>query len=273
MSQLFNRFRPLESRTILVTRAAHQATDFKHELESYGARIELFPVIEIAPPDSYAELDAAIENLNFYDWIIFTSTNGVEHFMRRLATLGKTASELDDVRACAIGEATANCLRDFQVHVDVVPGESNAEGVFAALENYLGDQAGFVDLRFLIPRAVLAREYLPTKLAHAGARVDIAAAYRNITANPDNKGRIKAMLQGGAIDCVTFTSSSCVTNFILIFNTTKLSDLLAGITIACIGDITAQTALELGLKVDVLPTVSTTEALAAAIAKHFEVSG
>src|ERR1051326_4167518 len=109
---------PLDGRTIVITRARAQAAEFAYELERMGARVVSCPTIEIVDPESYALLDQAIENLYGYDWLIFTSVNGVDFFMRRLSALGRDVSELDELRVCAIGEATAVRLREAQVHVD-----------------------------------------------------------------------------------------------------------------------------------------------------------
>ncbi|MDQ3907734.1 MAG: uroporphyrinogen-III synthase, partial [Acidobacteriota bacterium] len=113
--------KPLEGRAVMITRALAQSAEFAAELERYGARVVPCPTIEIVEPESYAPLDEAIENLFGYDWLVFTSVNGVEFFLRRLKTLGRDVSELDDLRVCAIGDATAERLSDAFVHVDVVP--------------------------------------------------------------------------------------------------------------------------------------------------------
>src|SRR5437660_7998429 len=130
--------RTLAGLTIVITRAQTQAGEFVAELEKYGARVIVCPTIEIAEPESYEQLDEAIEHLFGYDWIVFTSVNGVDYFLRRLQTQGHQVSELDDLRVCAIGEATAERLHDGHVHVDVIPDEFKAEGVFAALEKFVG---------------------------------------------------------------------------------------------------------------------------------------
>ena len=130
--------KPLEGRTVMITRAREQAAEFAAELEAYGARVVACPTIEIVPPASYAQLDEAIENLFGYDWLVLTSANAVEHFLARLSAAGKDVSELDELHVCAIGEATAARLVGAHVHVDVIPEKSRAEGVFAALENILG---------------------------------------------------------------------------------------------------------------------------------------
>jgi len=255
----------------MITRPAAQSFDFARSLEAYGARVIHFPVIEIVPPDSFVELDAALVELELYDWIIFTSINAVDYFMRRFERANNNLSDLDELRVCAIGDATANRLGDLQIHVDVVPNDDfNHEGIIAALENYLGGTEVLRDLHFLLPRAAHAREHLPHTLRQAGAKINVVTAYRTITAHPENRGRVEAMLRGGAIDCITFTSGSSITNFALIFASHDLKDLLRDTRIACIGHVTARVAAEHQLPVRIIPSLATTHALAASIAAYFE---
>jgi uroporphyrinogen III methyltransferase/synthase len=261
--------RPLEGRTVMVTRAREQSAEFAAALEGFGARVVACPTIEIVAPDSYTPLDEAIANLFGYDWIIFTSVNGVEHFLRRLEASGHEVSELDGVRVCAIGEATSDRLVGAHIHVDVVPEKFQAEGVFAALENYLGGREHFEHLNFLLPRAAVARDYLPHALAEAGARVDVVAAYRTVRPETTDRAKVEALLVGGGVDCVTFTSSSTVHNFAQLFDTRDLSRLLEGVRVACIGEITAHTAAEYGLRADIQPAEFTAPALARAIADFY----
>lgn len=261
--------RPLTGRTIVITRARAQADEFAAILEQYGARVVSCPTIEITEPLSYAALDDALENFFGYDWLIFTSVNGVEYFLRRFEAQGHAVEELDDIRVCAIGDATAERLREAEIHVDVVPIKFKAEGVFDALVSYVGGIANLTGLTFLIPRAAVARDYLPQALEAAGARVDVVAAYRTVSPQTSERGRVAALLEGGAVDCITFTSSSTVSNFAQLFDTNDLSQLLAGAAIACIGDITAATAAHYGLKTEIQPTEFTVPALARAIAQHF----
>lgn len=260
---------PLRGRTIVITRALAQSAEFAAELERAGARVVACPTIEIVEPESFAPLDEAIDHLYGYDWLIFTSTNGVDFFMRRLEAGGHDASVLDEIRVCAIGPATADRLRDACVHVDVVPGEFKAEGVFEALANYLGGREQLDGLNILIPRAAVARDYLPRALEEAGARADTVAAYRTVPPKTTDRARIEALLVGGAVDCITFTSSSTVTNFAQLFDTRDLGELLKDVRVACIGDITARTAADYNLSTDIQPTEFTTTALARAIADHF----
>src|SRR5215210_7706677 len=149
--------KPLAARTIVITRARAQSAEFAAELERLGARVISCPTIEIVEPENYELLDEAIDNLYGYDWLIFTSVNGVNFFLRRLETLGHDVSELDELRVCSIGEATALRLREAQVHVDVVPEQFKAEGAFSAIEAYVGGRERLNRLNFLIPRAAVAR--------------------------------------------------------------------------------------------------------------------
>jgi uroporphyrinogen III methyltransferase / synthase len=261
--------KPLSGRTVVITRARPQADEFVAELEQFGARVIVCPTIEIDEPDSFERLDEAISHLYGYDWLIFTSVNGVDHFLRRFEEKGHHASEIDDLRVCAIGEATAERLMEAKLHVDVIPKEFKAEGVFEALAQFVGGEEALSRLNFLIPRAAVARDFLPKALEDAGARVDVVPAYR--TKLPDNldRGRISAMLAGGA-DCIAFTSSSTVRNLAQLFDTQDLSAVLEGVVVACIGDVTSETAAEHGLLSEIQPEQFTIPDLARAIAEYFE---
>jgi len=255
----------------VITRAQNQAEEFVTELEQYGAQVILCPTIEIRELESYERLNEAIEHLYGYDWLIFTSVNGVEHFFKRLKAHERDASDLDELKVCAIGEATAARLRDLHVHVDVIPEEFKAEGVFAALERFVGGTEALKGLNVLIPRASVARDYLPKALEQAGARVDVVPAYRTSVPEKLDRGRVAAMLSGSG-DCIAFTSSSTVRNLAQLFDTQDLSEALAGVVIACIGDITATTAADYGLQVKIQPQQFTIPALARAIADYFSSS-
>jgi uroporphyrinogen III methyltransferase/synthase len=261
--------KPLEGRTVMITRARAQAAEFAADLEAFGARVVACPTIEIVPPASYARLDEAIENLFGYDWLVLTSANAVEHFLARLSAAGKDVSDMDELHVCAIGEATAARLVEAHVHVDVVPEQSRAEGVFAALEAYLGGREQFENLNFLLPRAAVARDFLPRALEAAGARCDAVEAYRTVRPETTDRARAEALLVGGGVDCVTFTSSSTVQNFAQLFDTRDLRPLLSGVRVACIGAVTAETAAEYGLRADVVPAESNARALARAVAEFY----
>jgi uroporphyrinogen III methyltransferase / synthase len=259
---------PLEGRTVVVTRAASQAEPFASALKSYGATVISCPTIDIAEPESYERLDEAIDHLYGYDWIIFTSANGVEYFLRRLQTRGIRVEELDELKVCAIGEATADKLRDAHVHVDLIPSHAQAEGVFTALSEFAGGREQLHGLNVLIPRAAAGRDYLPKSLEEAGARVDVVTAYRTVVPDNVDRGRLSAMLTGSA-DCIAFMSSSSVKNLGLLFDTHDLGEKLEGLTIACIGDVTAATAADYGLRIDIQANETTAAGLANAIAEYY----
>jgi uroporphyrinogen III methyltransferase/synthase len=265
--------RPLSGRTVMVTRAREQAAEFAAALEAFGARVVFCPTIEIVAPESYAPLDEAVENVGDYDWLIFTSTNAVEHFLRRFEALSKDVAELDELRVCAVGEATANRLAEAHVHVDVVPEKSQAEGVCAALEAYAGGRERLRGLNFLFPRAAAGRDFIPRALAEAGARVAVVTAYRTVRPETTDRAKAGALLVGGGVDCVTFTSPSTVHNFAQLFDTRDLAPVFAGVRVACIGETTARAAADHNLRADILPREQTARALAAAVADYFRTRG
>jgi uroporphyrinogen III methyltransferase / synthase len=256
--------KPLEGRTVIVTRAASQAADLTTILESYGAKVIVCPTIEIREPDNYDRLDEALDHLYGYDWLIFTSTNGVEYFLKRLTDRGQQIADLDEIKVCAIGQRTADKLHDAHVHVDLVPSQSTAEGVFAALTE-------FVDLRglnFLLPRAAAGREVLPEALQNAGARVDVVTTYQTVLPDNIDRGKLAAMLAGSG-DCIAFTSPSTIKNLARLFDTHDLGKTLAGMIVACIGSVTSEAAIDYGLHVDIQPDAFTTKDLAQAIANFY----
>lgn len=259
---------PLAGRTVVVTRAASQADELSEALESYGANVFICPTIEIRDPDNYERLDEALDHLYGYDWLIFTSTNGVRFFLQRLANRGLNVSDLDELRVCAIGQRTADKLHDAHVHVDLVPSQSTAEGVFAALIEFAGGRDQLRGLNVLLPRAAAGRDVLPKELERAGARVDVVTAYQTVVPENFDRGRLSAMLAGSG-DCIAFTSPSTVKNLAKLFDTHDLSSILSGVVIACIGPITSAAAVDYGLSVDVEPTGQSVAALAAAIATHY----
>jgi uroporphyrinogen III methyltransferase/synthase len=245
--------RPLFGKRVVVTRSRTQASDLVTALADTGAWPVEFPTIRVTPPDDgYAALDAAISKLRdaanggpAYDWAVFTSVNGVERFFERLGIAGDTR-DLHGVKLGAIGPATAAALESRGLKLDFVPAEYRAEAV---LEGLL--ERGAAGGSVLIPRAREAREVLPEKLAEAGARVEVVTAYETVL---DETGvdDMKNMLSSGEIDIITFTSSSTVTNFVKLLDGYDFQALPANVTIACIGPVTADTARDLGLRVDLV---------------------
>ena len=262
---------PLAGRTVVVTRAASQAAELKDALESYGAKVFVCPTIEIRELDNYARLDEALDHLYGYDWLILTSTNGVEFFMKRLAERGSKVEDLDEIKVCAIGQRTAEKLHDAHVHVDVVPSQSTAEGVFTALSEFAGGSEHLHGLNILLPRAVIGRDVLPKALEDAGARVDVVPTYQTVLPENFDRGRLRAMLAGSG-DCIAFTSPSTIKNLAKLFDTPDLGNALPGVVIACIGPVTAAAAVEHGLRVDIQPEQQSVKHLADSIARHYSAT-
>ena len=257
--------RPLSGRRVLVTRAREQAAELIDRLVDLGAEPVEAPTIRIAPPDDYGPLDAACTAAASFDWIVFTSVNGVDAFLQRLLAGPRDIRALGGVRLCAIGPATAGRLRQHGLKVDVMPAEHRAEAVFEALRE-AGALAG---ARVLLPRADIAREMLADALRAAGAAVTEATAYRTVRADRWSGPELQALLRERPVDVVTFTSASTVRNFAAILETGSAAALLAATRVASIGPVTAAAAAELGIETAIMPAAYTIPALVDAIADHF----
>jgi uroporphyrinogen III methyltransferase / synthase len=255
--------RPLDGRTVLVTRAAEQARSFVDLLEAAGARVLQAPTIVIEPPPSWEPLDRALDALDTFTLVIFTSVNGVTMVDRRLRARGTSWSALAQTRVAAIGPATAEALAEHGVRVAMVPDDYRAEGLVERLRGTLGPKD-----RVLLPRAAQTRDVLVIELARLGASVTEVAAYttRRVEASA---GRLREALAAGAVDVVTFTSSSTARNFAELFSEDERRRWLGGVTVASIGPVTAATAAEYGLQTQVMPGEYTIPALARAIVEYF----
>jgi uroporphyrinogen III methyltransferase/synthase len=253
--------KPLTGRRIVVTRPRAQSRGFAETLQRYGAEVLLFPTIETVPVASYARLDAALEQLDRYHWLLFTSVNGVKYFVERLHACGKAVEELRSMKIATIGPETARAVTDLSLHVTAVPDEYRAE----ALVTVLGDVRG---QRILLPRAAEAREILPQELQALGAQVDEIPVYQTIRPLEET-AKLRELLRLAKIDMVTFTSSSTVRNFVAAFADESLPQLLSKTQIGCIGPITADTVREYGLTVTVQSRVYTIPGFTEAIVEHF----
>ena len=256
---------PLFGKRIVVTRARAQASRFLTRLAELGAECIEFPTIEIASPESWQALDDAIQDLNRFNWLLFTSVNGVEHFFQRLEHLQKDARDLKGLQIGTIGPETAQAVQARGVKPDFVPTEYRAEAIVEQFKKW--DVKG---MRILLPRAARAREILPSELEKMGAEVHVVPAYQTVIPRHD-AGRLKALLAEGRIDIVTFTSSSTVANFVDMLGVEKesLSELMSRVVVACIGPVTAETARTIGFSVAITPAAYTIEALTESIVQYF----
>ncbi len=240
---------PLFGKTVVVTRAPDQAGALAARLAESGANVVRIPTIEIEPPADWKPLDTAVMRLESFDWVIFTSANGVRFFTQRLDASPRDLRALRG-RICAIGPATAAALAALHLKVDLMPEEYVAESLVTAFEKIPLEGA-----RILLPRAAVARDLIPKELEKRGARVTVVEAYR--TVRPQNVH----WNQDFHPDWIAFTSSSTVENFHSLFG----AGVLQGVRVASIGPVTSATARRLGIEVSVEPAEHTTEGLVEAI--------
>lgn len=247
---------PLFGLSVLVTRPRHQSRPFAAALRDAGAQVYEVPLIELLPPDDWAPVDAVITRLHDYDWLVFTSANGAVRFLDRLWESSRDARALGAARICAIGPETARALRPYGLRADIVPDEYVAEAVAAAL-------AAHRPRRVLLPRASVARDVLPSALREAGAEVDVVEVYRTGVPAVAAEALTAALPE---VDVVTFTSSSTVTHFVRLAGRPP-----AGVRVACIGPITARTARDEGLTVDIVAEDYTTAGLLEALLNAHQI--
>ena len=255
--------RPLMGKRIVVTRAREQASELVKVLSDLGAECLECPTIKVVPPDDWKPLDTAIENLFSYDWLVFTSVNGVNFFFERLFKQNRDVRALSNLRTASIGPATAKRMFDFGLKSDIVPKSYMAESVIEAFA-----QEDIKGKRVLLPRAKEARPILPVELAKMGAEVNEVTAYRTEEVR-DNVDILMTGLEQGTVDLITFTSSSTVKNFHAIIPPAKFNDLMKGVTIAAIGPITADTAKELGIDIHIIAKSYTIPGLCDAIKEFY----
>ncbi len=255
--------RPLLGKRIVVTRAREQASDLVKRLADLGAECLEFPTIKVVPADDVNPLNDAINNLSAYDWIVFTSVNGVKFFFERLFEMDRDVRALNQLQTAAIGPVTSQRLRAFGLKSDIIPKNYRAEAVVEAFRKE--DLKG---KKVLLPRAAEARPVLPIELRKMGAEVDEVTTY--LTENvADNANLLIEQLTAKRIDLITFTSSSTVKNFKALLPSDNFKDLLDGVTVASIGPITTDTAAESGFEVQITAKSYTIPGLCDAILKYY----
>lgn len=251
--------RPLSGKRIVVTRSRKQASELSNRLRVLGAEVVELPTIRIEPPTELREFAELVQDAHSYDWIIFTSPNGVEAFFEMFFKLYDDAREIGPTKIAAIGPATAQRIKDYHLHVDLQPEKFVAEAVVREFIK----QGGVENLRILIARAEKARDVLPKELSGMGAIVDEGFAYRTVPETRDRTGARRRLLEEGA-DLITFTSSSTVENFLALGLPWP-----EGMQIASIGPITSKTARDHGLKIDLEARRHDVEGLVEAICSFF----
>lgn len=242
--------RPLFGQRVVVTRTREQASQLSRQLLELGAEVLEIPTIKIVPPDNKQDLMDALLGLGEYDWIVFTSPNGVDAFFDYFFKAFEDLRDIGGVRIAAVGAVTAQKLRDLHLKVDLMPDEYVAKKIVAAFRGY----ESIENLRILLVRAQVANADLPKGLEEAGAIVDDIAIYKTVPETEDRNGAAARFGEAGA-DWITFTSSSTVQNFHTRFNLPALVKQHPRLKLASIGPETSKALAELGLK----PTVQARE--------------
>ena len=251
---------PLTGKRILVTRAKSQADSLVFSLEKNGAEIVLCPTIEIRPPDNWKALDQKIENLRNYDWLVFTSANGVFYFLQRFDTLGHGRAELAALKICAVGKKTAEKLTEERLQVDLLPNKFTAESLVSAFIKKFGVGQRLRGTRMLLPAAKATRDVIRPTLEKLGVSVDVVEAYQN-TLPEFSVTEVQELITKDKVDYAIFTSPSTITNLSLLLDSENLAAFLTKTKIACIGPVTAQAAQRCGLPVHLQPQEHTAPAI------------
>jgi uroporphyrinogen-III synthase len=252
---------PLAGRRVLVTRALHQAGRFSKQLRELGAESVEVPVLEIAPPESYARLDEAITH---FDWLILTSSNALQQLCARCARFGVNPARAEGLSIAAVGTATAEAARHYGFHVHVIPDTYVAESLVESLRNRVAGK------RLLLARAAVARDVIPDALRAAGAQVDVVDAYRN--AMPEAAPEQLRHALAGGIDAATFTSSSSATHLQSAAQAAGLTWPFAGVAAISIGPITSATLRDSGWEPAIEAEQSDIPGLIAAVVQLFSRS-
>ena len=252
---------PLSGIRILVGRARHQASVLSASLKNLGAEVIEIPFIQIKKPKSFQPLDSALKQIKTYDWLIFTSVNGVEALWERLQKIKITSSRLRHLKIAAIGPSTRNAIEQHGLKVDVVPEQYVAESVVKSLRSRVAGK------RVLLARAKVARDVIPSELRKLGSHVDVVETYETVV--PESSRRRLRELFRDPRRCpqiVTFTSSSTVRNFVALLGGQECPPhMVRGVRMASIGPITSATLREFGLAVDIEARTYTIPGLVEAI--------
>jgi len=259
--------KPLFGKRILVTRSREQSRKMVEKIAELGGEPVAFPTIQILPLDDFGPLDDSIKRIQNFDWVIFTSVNGVERFFQRFFEIQADIRSMTGPAIGAIGPVTAEAIRTYHIKVELLSEEFVAEGLLGSLapEQVRGK-------KFLIPRAETARDILPVGIVKMGGEVEVVPVYRTGIPSESDVDKIYGMLTDKKLDAVTFTSSSTVTHFVELLGRKNLPSLLDGVAVASIGPVTTATAKKNGLGVTVEAASYTTDGLIEALCRHFQTS-
>ena len=242
------------------------------QLESAGFQINTWPKLQLTPLENFAALDEAIANLYGYDWIIFINSDAVRFFVERIDQQSREVCDLDTLRVCAIGEATAGALEHARVHVDVVGTHSNPSVIIEQLATYAGGIEHLDRLTFLLAQAAIGRDYLKEPIEDIGARADVVVSYQTVANDELTRlAGLRSMLLTGSVDAVVFTDPDEVFELARVFDTNNLGPLLRYTFVLAIGDATKNAAEAVCISQPVQPNESSPHAITELLAKRFGV--
>jgi uroporphyrinogen III methyltransferase/synthase len=258
----------MNERVLLVAPASGLSPQF----ESAGFQTITWPSLQLTPLENFAALDEAIANLYGYDWIIFVNPDAVRFFVERLEKQSREVSDLDSLRVCAIGEATATALEHARVHVDVVATQTNPSAIVEQLGTYAGGIEHLDRLNFLLPQAAIGRDYLKEHIENIGARADVVVAYQTV-ANDDltRLAGLQSMLLTSSVDAVVFNDPDEVSELARVFDTNDLGALMRNTLVLTIGDATTNAAQAFGISQPLQPNDPTPHAMTELLAKRLGV--
>ena len=250
-------------RTILLS---SRLSDVEPELRARGLSVMTWPELAIRPPQSFAALDEAIENLFGYDWLILVNEDAAHFFLERFNKQEHDVSELDSLRVCGIGEATAALLEEAHVHVDVIATNVSASAVVEQIEAYVGGRESLRRLNCLIPQSSIGRDYLTHELQEADARADVIVAYQTVAANDATRlSALQSLLLTGSVDAVVFADESDLSNLARLFDTNDLGRLLRSVTVFLTDERAVMIAAQMGLASAVISKSSSREEMVDAL--------
>jgi len=254
--------KPLFGKRILVTRSRSQASVLSHKLQQLGAEVVELPTIDIQPCEDYSALQASISSISTYKWIVFTSVNAVDIFMEQLAESERDLRCLYACKLAVIGNETAKRLLHFGLKSDVVPSVFTSEGLVAAFSSIKEELKG---ANVLLPASDIARDVIHEGLKSFGAEVSYIPVYRTVAPKYDTDFLEKQFEK--QFDCVTFTSSSTVTNLCALLQQHHLEHCIGDLEAVSIGPVTSQTAQAMGVSVLAEANPHTIDALVEAVCR------
>lgn len=252
---------PLAGKIVVVTRAAAQSGELCEELSARGATARLLPLISFAPPENYDAMDAALNSIEAFDWIIFTSANAVQAVERRGEDLGRNLNTVAKLPpAAAVGPATSGAAEAAGFSVEYVAMEHSGTGLARELAAELRGK------KVLLPRSDRANPDLPAALRRSGAVVTEVVAYRNLPPSPTDRGKVQDSLNGA--DAIVFYSPSAVQNFVELLGWERLGTLQGRVVMVAIGHTTSSALSSAGIQRIARATETTTKAVVEALEGH-----